>query len=341
MTSDRASDSFIGQLPKAELHLHIEGTLEPQMMLDLAARNDVTLPYKTADDVTRAYEFENLQDFLDLYYAGMSVLMQERDFHDLTWAYLQKAAADGVRHAEIFFDPQGHTDRGVNFETALDGIWGALEAGRRELGISSKLIMCFLRHLSEDSAFETLVAAKRHKDRIFGVGLDSSELGHPPEKFARVFAEARAAGFTAVAHAGEEGPIDYVKGALDILKVARIDHGNRALDDADLVARLVRERIPLTMCPLSNLRLKVIPTLAESPVKRALDAGLLVTINSDDPAYFGGYINANYRGIEEALGLGRAELTTLANNSFTGSFLGESEKQVHLDRIAQYAAAQT
>ncbi len=328
-----ADPAFIDRLPKAELHLHIEGTLEPAMMLDLAARNGVTLPYADAADIAAAYEFANLQDFLDLYYAGMSVLLGEADFHDLTWAYLQRAADEGVSHAEVFFDPQGHTDRGVAFETALDGIWRALDAGRRELGVSSKLIACFLRHLSEESAFATLAEVRRHADRIFGVGLDSSELGHPPAKFARVFAEARAAGFKAVAHAGEEGPADFVRDAVDVLGVARIDHGNRALDDADLVSRLAREQVPLTMCPLSNLRLKVIADMSACPVKRALDAGLLVTVNSDDPAYFGGYINANYRAVQDGLGLSDADLRQLARNSFAGSFLSDAEKQRHLDRL--------
>lgn len=336
MTDD---DTFLAGLPKAELHLHIEGSLEPAMMFDLAARNGVALPYKDVEDLTRAYDFSDLQDFLDLYYAGMSVLVTERDFHDLTYAYLEKAAADGVVHAEIFFDPQGHTDRGVAFETALDGICAGLEAGRRDLGVSAKLIACFLRHLPEEAAFETWADIKRHKDRIVGVGLDSSERGHPPAKFARVFAEARAAGFHTVAHAGEEGPAAYVASALDDLKVARIDHGNRALDDPALTERLARDQVPLTMCPLSNLRLRVIGSLAESPVKRALDAGLMVTVNSDDPAYFGGYIGANYRGVRDALGLGRADLVTLARNSFVGSFLDDAGKRARLDDLDAYMAA--
>lgn len=329
-------DAFIANLPKAELHLHIEGTLEPEMMLALAKRNGVTLPYQTVEDVRSAYEFDNLQDFLDVYYLGMSVLVTERDFHDLTWAYLEKVHGQGVRHAEIFFDPQAHTERGISFETALGGIRSALDQGGSELEMTSRLIMCFLRHLPEEQAFEALSCACKHKDEIYAVGLDSSEKGFPPSNFSRVFAQARAEGFVPVAHAGEEGPAEYVEAALDDLKVARVDHGNRALDDAALTARLAREQTPLTMCPLSNLRLKGIPSLGASPVKRALEAGLLVTVNSDDPSYFGGYVNDNYRGIYDALNLQPDDLVTLAKNSFAASFIDDAAKQSGIDAVDDY-----
>ena len=331
------SDRLIDKLPKAELHLHIEGTLEPEMMLALAGRNKVELPYSSVEEVRKAYEFNCLQDFLDLYFLGMSVLINERDFHDLTMAYLQKVSTQGVVHVEIFFDPQAHTDRGVAFETVLGGICSALENGYREFGITSKLIMCFLRHLPEEQAFEALSCACRHKEHIFGVGLDSAETGNPPSTFSRVFAEARKEGFVPVAHAGEEGPAEYVAEALDELQIERVDHGNHALDDPDLVARLARQQTPLTMCPISNFRLKGIPSLEASPVKTALDAGLLVTLNSDDPAYFGGYINENYKAVHDALDLSENDLVTLAKNSFAGSFMTDSEKQLKLDDVEKYA----
>ncbi|MEL7212578.1 MAG: adenosine deaminase [Pseudomonadota bacterium] len=324
---------LIDTLPKAELHLHIEGTLEPEMMLTLAKRNKVDLPYETAEDIRAAYQFDNLQDFLDVYYLGMSVLIEEQDFHDLTWAYLTKVHADGLTHAEIFFDPQAHIERGVAFETVLAGITSALEQAHKELGITSKLIMCFLRHLSEEDAFDTLACACKHKDHIFAVGLDSSEQGHPPEKFERVFAEARKQGFTAVAHAGEEGPPANVANSLDLLGVSRVDHGNSALQDANLTRRLAQQQTPLTMCPISNLRLKGIPNLAASPVKKALDANLLVTVNSDDPSYFGGYLNDNYRAVADNLGLSEKDIVTLARNSFKASFMADTDKQEALDRI--------
>ena len=285
-----------------------------------------------------AYEFDGLQDFLDLYYAGMSVLIEERDFRDLTRAYLNKMAVQGVTHVEIFFDPQGHTDRGVAFETVLGGITTALEEGEKELGITSKLIMCFLRHLPEEEAFGALSSACQHKEHIHGVGLDSGEAGNPPANFARVYAAARREGFIPVAHAGEEGPAAYVTDALDILQVARVDHGNHALDDPTLVARMVREKTPLTMCPLSNLRLKGIPTLDQHPIKRALDAGLLATVNSDDPSYFGGYINDNYKAVRQAVGLSANEIVTLAKNSFAASFLDDNEKQARIDAVDAYVA---
>ncbi len=331
-------DTLIDKLPKAELHLHIEGTLEPEMMLALAKRNKVSLPYATVEEIRAAYEFDGLQDFLDLYYAGMSVLIEERDFHDLTWAYLEKVSEQGVSHVEIFFDPQAHTDRDVAFETVLDGINAALEAGRRELGITSRLIMCFLRHLPEEQAFDALHAACRHKEHILAVGLDSGEAGNPPEKFARVYAEARAEGFIAVAHAGEEGPAAYVVDALDTLEVSRVDHGNHALDDPALVARLAREKTPLTMCPLSNLRLKVIDNMGDHPIKRAMDAGLLVTVNSDDPSYFGGYLNDNYRAVADALSLSPNDLARLAKNSFAASFLPDADKQAGIDAVDRHVA---
>ncbi len=334
-----ALKAFIAGLPKAELHLHIEGTFEPELMFAIAARNGLTLPYESVEALRAAYTFGNLQDFLELYYHGMNVLRREQDFTDLTWAYLERARAQGVLHAEIFFDAQGHTQRGVDFETALDGIWRALEDGKARLGITSKLIMCFLRELSEEDAERTLDAALNHCDRIVGVGLDSAEVGHPPSKFERVFTRARDAGFLTVAHAGEEGPADYVREALDLLAVSRIDHGIRSLDDPALVQRLVRERVPLTICPLSNLRLCVVKEAKKHPLKTMLDQGLLVTVNSDDPAYFGGYVNENYTAMQEALGLTREEIVTLARNSFEASFLSRTEKGVYLSRLDDYVAA--
>lgn len=327
------SNALIDNLPKAELHLHIEGTLEPAMMLMMAKRNGITLPYATVEDVRKAYEFDCLQDFLDLYYMGMSVLLTEKDFYDLTWAYLERVHADGLTHAEIFFDPQAHTDRGVKFETVLGGITSALEAAEKEMGITSKLIMCFLRHLPEEEAFAALECACKHKDHIFGVGLDSSEKGHPPQKFERVFEAARKEGFTPVAHLGEEGTAENVRDGLDLLKVERVDHGNHALDDPALTQRLAKQQTPLTMCPISNWRLKGIPNLAASPVKKALDAGLLVTVNSDDPSYFGGYLNDNYRAVLEHLNLSDAEIIKLAKNSFAASFLSDEDKQKQIDKI--------
>ncbi|MGB0867341.1 MAG: adenosine deaminase, partial [Granulosicoccaceae bacterium] len=280
-----------------------------------------------------AYQFDCLQDFLDLYYLGMSVLLHEQDFHDLTFAYLEKVAADGLTHVEMFFDPQAHTDRGVAFETVLGGITSALERGQRDFGISSKLIMCFLRHLPEEQAFDTLACACKHKEHIFAVGLDSSEKGFPPALFSHVFAQARKEGFVPVAHAGEEGPAAYVEAALDDLQVQRVDHGNRALDDAALTARLAKQQTPLTMCPLSNLRLNGIPNMRASPVKKALDAGLLVSVNSDDPSYFGGYLNDNYRAVQEALDLNEQDIVTLAKNSFASSFMEDKQKQAAMDSV--------
>ena len=331
-------EKLIDAVPKAELHLHIEGTLEPEMMLALAKRNGVELPYRNAAEVEAAYEFDCLQDFLDLYYNGMSVLIEERDFYDLTYAYVEKVHQQGVRHAEIFFDPQGHTDRGIAFETVLGGISSALEAAERELGLTSKLIMCFLRHLPEEEAFESLHCACKHKELIHGVGLDSSEKGYPPSLFSKVFASARREGFIPVAHAGEEGPAEYVEAVLDDLKVQRVDHGNRSFENPVLVKRLVKERTPLTMCPLSNLRLKGIPSLEAHPLKKAMDAGMMVTVNSDDPSYFGGYISDNFKAIQKALALQPEDIVTLAKNSFSSSFIDDKSKQSAHDAIDKIAA---
>lgn len=326
-------DALIDRLPKAELHLHIEGSLEPEMLFALAKRNGVTIPFASVDEVRAAYSFSNLQDFLDIYYQGMAVLLTEQDFYDLTWAYLERAHADAVRHVEIFFDPQGHTERGVAFATVIEGISRALADGEARLGITSRVIMCFLRHLDEDDAQATLDEALPWLDRIAGVGLDSSELGHPPAKFARVFERARGLGLHVTAHAGEEGPPEYVREALDLLKVERIDHGNRALEDDALVARLAAEGMTLTVCPLSNLKLCVIEGLEHSPLRRMLDAGLKATINSDDPAYFGGYVNDNFRAAATALDLSRDQVLTLARNSFEGAFLPDAERARHLAAI--------
>ncbi|MYA33885.1 MAG: adenosine deaminase [Gemmatimonadales bacterium] len=312
-------NEVIRNTPKAELHIHVEGSLEPEMMFDLARRNGVSLPYGDVDEVRRAYSFRNLQEFLDLYYEGMSVLRTEDDFFALADAYLRRAAADNVVHVEMFFDPQAHTARGVSLRALMDGLERASDCSR-ERGVSVSLILCFLRHLTETEAFETLEAAEPCRDRLLGVGLDSSEVGHPPSKFARVFEAARDMGLRLVAHAGEEGPPEYVWEALDILGVERIDHGNRALEDDALVARLREDRIPLTVCPLSNLELRVVDDLAAHPIKRMLDLGLLATVNSDDPAYFGGYINENFRRVAEAVDLSTDDIQTLARNSFTASF---------------------
>src|SRR5882757_1083648 len=321
---------FIAALPKAELHIHIEGSLEPELMLELARRNGVTLRYDSIAALRAAYRFGNLQDFLDLYYEGMRVLRQEQDFYDLAMAYLARAAAENVRHAEIFFDPQGHTERGVAFRTVIDGLWRALKDAERQFGMTTALILCFLRHLDEADAERTLDEALPWRDRLVGVGLDSSEKGNPPSKFERVFARARGLGLLAVAHAGEEGPPEYVREALDLLKVVRIDHGNRALEDAALTARLAREQIPLTVCPLSNLRLCVVSDMKAHPLKRMLQAGLVATLNSDDPAYFGGYINENFAAVQQAFDLGREEIATLARNGFRAAFCDDAIRQRHL-----------
>ncbi|MDF2638008.1 MAG: adenosine deaminase [Novosphingobium lindaniclasticum] len=332
-------DAFITGLPKAELHLHIEGSLEPELMFALAERNGVSIPFASVEEVRAAYDFSNLQDFLDIYYAGANVLLTRQDFHDLAAAYFARAAADGVVHAELMFDPQTHTDRGVPFSEVIEGLLCAMEAARAKHGISSSLILSFLRHLSEEAAFATLAEAEPWLDRIEAVGLDSSEVGHPPEKFARVFAAARDKGLRITAHAGEEGPPEYVHQALDLLGVHRIDHGNRALEDPALIERLVREGMTLTVCPLSNHKLCVVDDLADHPIDAMLAHGLKATVNSDDPAYFGGYVADNYRAIAMARRLDRDALATLARNSFTGSFLPDEIVAEHLDRLDAYLEA--
>jgi len=325
--------SFIAALPKAELHVHIEGTLEPEMMFDLARRNDVALPYGSIEELRGAYRFENLQSFLDLYYQGMAVLLRDEDFYDLAMAYLGRARAQNVRHAEIFFDPQAHTRRGVSFATVIAGLHRAQRDAAAQFGIRSKLILCFLRDLAPADAAATLDEALAYRDRIAGVGLDSAERGNPPGKFAEVFARARGEGLFPVAHAGEEGPAAYVREAIEALGAVRIDHGIRALEDDALVARLARERIPLTVCPLSNVRLRVVPDMAAHPLKVMLERGLLVTVNSDDPAYFGGYVNENFVAAQEALGLTRDDLARLARNSFEASWLEPEEKRAHIAAV--------
>lgn len=326
-------DSFITGLPKAELHLHIEGSMEPELMFALAARNGIAIPYDSIEAVRAAYIFSNLQDFLDIYYAGAAVLMTAPDFHDLAMAYFRRAATDGVRHAEIMFDPQTHTDRGIAFGTVMEGLLSAMAEAEVELGLTSALIMSFLRHLSEEAAFSTLAMADPWLDRIVAVGLDSSEVGHPPSKFARVFAAARSKGLKCVAHAGEEGPPSYVLEALDLLDVDRVDHGNRAVEDAALVRRLVARGTTLTVCPMSNLKLRVVPDLESHPLDRMLAAGLKVTVNSDDPAFFGGYVADNYRAIAAARGLSREDMVALARNSFAGSFLPVGDIDRYLAEI--------
>jgi adenosine deaminase len=330
---------FIAGLPKAELHLHIEGSLEPELMFALAQRNGIAIPFGSVEEVRAAYSFSNLQDFLDIYYAGANVLQTEADFRDLALAYFDRAAADGVVHAEIFFDPQTHTDRGIAFGTVIDGLLAGMAEAEAKHGLTSKLILCFLRHLDEAAAFATLAMAEPWLDRIAGVGLDSSEVGHPPEKFARVFAEARAKGLRLVAHAGEEGPPDYVYQALDVLGIDRLDHGNRSLEDPALTARLARTGMTLTVCPLSNVKLCNVASIEAHPIDRMLREGLRATVNSDDPAYFGGYVADNYRAVAKARGLDREDLVMLARNSFLGSFLPDDAVAAHLSRLDAYFAA--
>ena len=337
--ADSDLDSFITGLPKAELHLHIEGSLEPEQMFAFARRNRIQIPFASVEELRAAYSFTRLQDFLDIYYRGADVLRTEEDFHDLALAYFARAHTDGVVHAEIFFDPQTHTDRGLPFAVAADGLLAGMRAAEEKYGISSKLILCFLRHLDESAAFATLQAAEPWLDRIAGVGLDSSEVGHPPEKFARVFAAAGAEGLKRVAHAGEEGPPDYVHQALDLLNIDRLDHGNRAMEAPDLVTRLAREGMTLTVCPLSNLKLCVVDDMAAHPIPEMLRRGLRATINSDDPACFGGYVADNYRAV--APFLGRQDLVTLARNSLLGSFLPDEAVTRHLDAIDAFVAGQT
>lgn len=327
---------FIQKLPKAELHLHIEGSLEPELMFDLAQKNNISLPYKSVEEVKQAYNFTSLQSFLDIYYAGANVLITESDFFDLTWAYLLRCKEQNICHTEIFFDPQTHTSRGIAFETVIEGITKALQKGEKELGISSFLIMCFLRHLSEENAFETLKASLPFKDKIIGVGLDSSEVGHPPSKFQNVFEAAKKEGYKIVAHAGEEGDSSYIWEAITLLDVDRIDHGIRCDEDESLVKLLIEKQIPLTICPLSNVKLKAVKRMQEHNILKLLRQGVLVTVNSDDPAYFGGYINENYEAICDALALSHEELKALAANSFKASFLSDVKKQHFIEMISPY-----
>jgi adenosine deaminase len=333
------SDDFAIRLPKAELHLHIEGTLEPELLFALAERNRIALPYANLAALRDAYAFTNLQTFLDVYYAGMAVLRTESDFFDLTDAYLARARAAGVVHAEIFFDPQAHLARGVSFETVLDGIDAALRQSERRYGITTRLIMCFLRDRRADEAMAVLERALPFGDRIAGIGLDSAEAGYPPSLFTDVFARARAAGWKTVAHAGEEGPPAYVVEALDLLGVSRIDHGVRSLEDPALVARLRDERVPLTVCPFSNVRLHVVERLEDHPLRAMLDAGLVATVNSDDPAYFGGYVDDNFVGTAASLGLHGDDLVLLARNSFEASFIDGETRTAYLARLAEVAAS--
>jgi adenosine deaminase len=338
MTDFERLDALAAALPKAEVHLHIEGTLEPELMFALAERNGLKLRFGSVEALRAAYAFTDLQSFLDIYYEGADVLRTERDFHDLAWAYLARVAGDGARHAEIFFDPQTHTARGIALGPVVEGLLSALERGERELAISWRLIPCFLRHLDEDDAFATLRALESWRGRFAAIGLDSSERGHPPAKFARVFARARELGLPAVAHAGEEGPPSYIAEALDILRVRRIDHGVRCLEDEALVERLRREAVPLTVCPLSNVKLCVFKHIEDHNLKRLLDRGLVVTINSDDPAYFGGYLLDNWRAVIRGVGLSGGDLVRLARNSFAASFLDAADKARHLAAIDAVAA---
>lgn len=334
-------NKFIQNLPKAELHLHIEGTLEPEMMFELAQRNSIDLPYESVEEVKEAYNFTDLQSFLDIYYQGSQVLQKEQDFYNLTWAYLQRAVGQNVRHAEIFFDPQSHTDRGIAFETAYRGIYQALQDGEARLGISSQLILSFLRHLSEEEAFATLEQALPYKDTMVAVGLDSAEQGNPPSKFKAVFDRAQTEGFLTVAHAGEEGPPEYIWEAINLLKVSRIDHGVRSMEDPELLDYLTDKQIPLTVCPLSNVELKVFDSMVKHNLKQLLNLGICATVNSDDPAYFGGYIAENYQAAQEALDLNKQELYQLAKNSFRASFLSPESKHkliAELDNYCQVSA---
>jgi adenosine deaminase len=327
---------FIRDIPKAELHIHIEGSLEPELLFILADRNKVKLPFNSVEDVKKAYVFDNLQSFLDIYYQGTNVLMCEQDFYDMTWAYLLKAHEQNVRHSEIFFDPQTHTSRGVKFETVFNGINLALKNAQHSLGITTNLIMCFLRHLSADKAMETLQQGLHYRGWITAVGLDSSEIGNPPEKFTLVFNKAREAGFLTVAHAGEEGPPEYIRQALDDLKVLRIDHGVRCIENSHLIQRLKKEQTPLTVCPLSNVKLHVFDHIAKHNLKQLLDLGLCVTINSDDPAYFGGYIGDNFQAAQDALGLNDNEIYKIAKNGFQASFINQEEKQRYIEELDNY-----
>ena len=324
---------LIKKIPKAELHLHIEGTLEPELMFKLGKRNKIEISFKNVNEIRSAYNFHDLQSFLNIYYQGSKVLIKEQDFFDLTWAYMLKCKEESIVHTEIFFDPQAHTDRGIEFNLVINGIHKAIKKAQKEFGTSSKIIMCFLRHLDEESAFKTLDQALTHKNKIIGVGLDSSEIGHPPRKFERVFKKAMKEGFLTVAHAGEEGPPEYIWEALNILKVKRIDHGVRCLEDKKLVKKLLDEKIPLTVCPLSNIKLCVFKKIEDHNLKKLLDKGLIAMVNSDDPAYFGGYLNANLIECQKALNLSMKDVKSLAINSFKSSFIGKDEKKKWIDQI--------
>lgn len=327
---------FIEKMPKAELHLHIEGSFEPELMFKIAKRNNVNIKYKSIEEVKEAYKFNNLQDFLDIYYAGAQVLITYQDFYDLTWAYIEKIHSQNVIHTEIFFDPQTHTERGIKFETVIKGIRDALNDAKEKYSISSKLILSFLRHLPETDAFKTLEEAMPFKDLFYAVGLDSSEIGNPPSKFKNVYEKCIEEGFKSVAHAGEEGPTEYIYEALDLLKISRLDHGNTSLQDEMLVKRLVDEKMALTICPLSNLKLQVVKDLKNHPLKTMLNKGLVATVNSDDPAYFGGYMNENFIAITEALNLTKTDLIQLTKNSFEASFLTVDEKNIMLQKLEEY-----
>ncbi len=330
--------NFIENLPKAELHLHIEGSFEPELMFEIANRNKVDIPFKNVEEIRKAYEFTKLQDFLDIYYQGMNVLQTRQDFYDLTWAYLSKAHKQNVRHVEIFFDPQGHTTRGVSFENVITGIHDALLQAQIEFKMTTGIIMCFLRHLPEKDALQTLDQATSHLDKIIGVGLDSSEKGNPPEKFKTVFAKARELNLKIVAHAGEEGPPEYIRQAVEILKVDRIDHGNRILESSELTKKVADAGIPLTVCPLSNLKLCVVESLETHPLRKMLKAGLKPTINSDDPSYFGGYMNENYLQITKALNLTKNDIIELAKNAFEAAFISDTQRENYLEELEQYAS---
>jgi len=330
---------LVRQLPKAELHLHIEGTLEPELMLELARRNEVKIPYASAGEARAAYDFTDLQSFLDIYYGAMSTLIEERDFHDLTMAYMKRAASQGVVHAEIFFDPQAHTSRGIPFNTVVSGIHRGLEEATSSLGMTSSLIMCFLRDMSPDSAMQTLEEALKYKSWIGTVGLDSKELGNPPRKFTDVYAKAKSEGFMAVAHAGEEAPAEYVWEALNVLKISRIDHGYHMFEDGDLVNKIVKERIPVTMCPLASIGVEYFKSVAEIPIRRALDLGMIACINSDDPAYFKGYVAENFDALIDAIPLDEKDIVLLARNSFEASFLNEAEKERYIKRLEDTSSA--
>jgi len=331
-------ENFIKQIPKAELHLHIEGSFEPELMFKIADRNKIKIKYKSIDELKAAYNFNNLQEFLDIYYAGANVLLTEEDFYDLTMAYFKKISEQNVVHAEIMFDPQTHTDRGIEFSTVINGIRNAQDKAKEEFGITSKLIMSFLRHLDERSAYDTLKKSLAYKNRITAVGLDSSEVGHPPSKFKGVFEEARKQGYLVVAHAGEEGPPEYVWEALNLLNVNRIDHGNRSLEDAALVNKLAENKIPLTVCPLSNIKLRNVDKIENHPIKTMLNLGLVATLNSDDPAYFGGYVNENFTAVADVLNLTEHDIYSLARNSFKASFLENSEKEKLLGTLDKFVS---